>query len=73
MVCCASKVSPQTLLSQVVVGFITYVLAGHTLADNLGVLVDEDVGTGFIRVDATGGNGGQRAGSLEEVLAQQCS
>jgi len=56
-----------------VVGFITYVLAGHTLADNLGVLVDEDVGTGFIRVDATGGNGGQRAGSLEEVLAQQCS
>ena len=48
----------------------TYVLASHTLADDLGVLVDEDVGAGLIGVDATGGNGGQRASSLEEVLRQ---
>ena len=32
---------------------LTYVLSSHTLADNLSVLVDENVGAGFIGVEAT--------------------
>jgi len=32
---------------------LTYVLSSHTLADNLSVLVDENVWTGLIGVEAT--------------------
>ncbi len=58
-----------SLARQLEMMFVTYVLAGHTLADDLGVLVDEDVGASLISVDTTGGGDSHdRAGSLQEIL-----
>ena len=45
----------------------TYVLAGHTLADDLGVLVDEDKRLGLGRVGEAAG--GERRGSEERSRA----
>ena len=45
----------------------TYVLAGHTLADDLGVLVDEDERLGLGRVGEAAG--GERRGGEERSRA----
>jgi hypothetical protein len=44
-------------------------LSGHTLADNLGVLVDEDVGLSAWNVDASLGEGDE----LRLVLGERLS
>jgi hypothetical protein len=47
------------------------VLASHALADDLGVLVDEDVGASRVSVDATrGSRADDGARAREQVLRQ---
>ena len=45
-------------------------LAGHTLADDLGVLVNENVRTSFISVSTTGGHGTEDRVNLRALLEQ---
>ena len=43
--------------------------AGHTLADNLRVLIDKDVGARFVSVHTTSGRGSHEGASLLEHVS----